>query len=202
MESKFESKKLAEMVACLKDLYDNDLLGLYRDVNSYNGSFQFVNGYNMEDFILCEIEGIRGNRLRDFIYEVAEAVNDYNGNDGIEYAQWGYFDGYTLEIKDVDDIAKEAREEDYIDELADYIIDWGMTDRFYSLPSDVEELLNKFSSYESYGWEGAGEYRIKYADGNNSMWFQFDDSDFESYAEWLDELEVDGVNKKIEKKES
>lgn len=199
MENNLEDKKLMEMIECLKNLDNDDLLQLYRDENSYDGSFSFVNGWNMDEFIMCFIEGKKGNVLRDFIYEVAEAVNDYDGNDGIEYAQWGYFDDDELEIKDLDDIAAEARDDDNIEELAGYIIDWGMTDRFNNLPGEVEELLDKFFNYEYYCWEGAGEYRIVYKDGSNSISFQFGEDDFDKYAEWLDDLEVDGTSKRVEK---
>lgn len=181
------SKNLEQMIECLNDLDDRELISLFRDVNSYDGSFEFCDGWDMEEFISCMLDGKRGSQLRDFITDVVDAVNNYDGSDGIEYAQWGYFDGYTLEIKDEGDIAEEARE-DYLEDLAEDLIDNGLTRKYSSLPEEVVELLNLFESYEFYGWEGEGTYKIERENGEEIECRHFDEDDFESFFEWIDEL--------------
>ena len=93
----------------------------------------------MSEFLAVMIEGKKGQELIDFILEVAQAVNDYNGHDDIEDAQWGYFDIYGLSIKSNDDIINEARN-DYLNELAEKIVD--DTHHIYDIPSEVEDVLN------------------------------------------------------------
>lgn len=143
MAENMESKRLNQMVEVLNDLSDNELMQLFRDVNAWDGSYEFTDGWDMDEFLHIMIEGKKGGELVRFIQDVAEAVNDYDGSDGIEDAVWGYFDGYSLEIKDERDIIEEARE-DYLEDLAQDVIDDGRTSKFSSLPYDVEELLDEW----------------------------------------------------------
>lgn len=194
----FEDKKCSKMVDALKGLDDNELISIFRQANGYSNDFDFCDGWDMDEFIQIMMQGKQGSELRDFIYDISNAVDEYDGTDGIEYAQWGYFDGYCLEIKDMSDIIEEARE-DYIEDLANDIIDMYGSDKYSDvLPREIEDVLYLFKQYEEYGWEGEGKYRIVYEDDTHSMWFEFGEDDFDSYSEWLDEAEVDGINKRVE----
>lgn len=134
-----EQERYQTMENVLNDLDDDELMDMFREQNSWDGSFEFCNGYEMSEFLAVMIEGKKGQELIDFILEVAQAVNDYDGYDDIEDAQWGYFDIYGLSIKSNDDIINEARN-DYLDELAEKIVDG--THNIYDIPSEVEDVLN------------------------------------------------------------
>lgn len=182
-----ETKRLNQMMKALNYLDDSELLGLFREANSYDSSYEFVDGWEMEEFVNIMIDVKRGSELVRFIQDVAEAVNNYDGSgsNGIEDAMWGYFDGYNLEIKDERDIIDEARE-DYLEELAQDIIDNGRTSKFNDLPGYVEELLDRFDNEDYYGWEGAGTYRIMHEDGRELSRKIFGEDDFNSFWYWQD----------------
>lgn len=134
-----EQERYKAMENILNDLDDDELMDMFREQNSWDGSFEFCDGYEMSEFLAVMIEGKKGQELIDFILEVAQAVNDYNGYDDIEDAQWGYFDIYGLSIKSNDDIINEARN-DYLSELAEKIVD--DAHYIYDIPSEVEDVLN------------------------------------------------------------
>lgn len=184
MSKDFESARVDKMVEVLNDLDDSDLLSLFRDVNSYDGNYGFVDGFYMSEFLSLMVEGKNGSELVDFIMDVARAIDDYKGYDGIENALWGYPDMYGLEIRDESDIAEQGRE-DYIEDLASDIIEDGRTNRFGRLPSEVEELLDTFDSEDNIGWIGAGTYCAYDKDGNEVDCKHFDD--FDSYYEWTED---------------
>lgn len=134
-----EQERYKAMENILNDLDDDELMDMFREQNSWDGSFEFCDGYEMSEFLAVMIKGKKGQELIDFILEVAQAVNDYNGYDDIEDAKWGYFDIYGLSIKSNDDIINEARN-DYLSELAEKIVD--DTHHIYDIPSEVENVLN------------------------------------------------------------
>ena len=182
----FENERIDKMVEVLNDLSDDDLMSLFRDANSYDGKYEFVDGWSMDEFIEMMVENKKGSELVDFIMEVASAINDYNGSDGIEDAAWGYPDIYGLEIRDWSDIAEQGRDE-YLDELAEDIIENGRTSKFGILPSEVEELLDQFDSEDSLDWQGAGDYVAW--DGSTEVARKYFD-DFDSYCEWTESDEL------------
>lgn len=184
MTSGIESKRIDEMVEVLNDLDDNGLLSLFRDANSYDGSYEFVDGWDMGEFLSMMVEGKKGSELVDFIMEVANAIDEYDGSDGVEHALWGYFGIYGLEIHDESDIAGQARE-DYIEDLASDIVEDGRTNKFGYLPPEVEELLDMFDTEDNAGWVGAGIYYAYDQDGNEVEHKHFDD--FNSYCEWTED---------------
>lgn len=132
-----EQERYKAMENVLNDLDDDELVNMYREQNSWDGSFSFCGGWDMDEFLSIMIEGKNGSNLVSFILEVAQAINDYDGND-YERAQWGYFDGYTLEIKDNEDIIDDAHY--YVDELADLIVTGNA--HIDDMPSEVEDVLN------------------------------------------------------------
>lgn len=182
MANDFESKRIDKMVYVLNDLSDNDLMSLFYDANSWDGKYEFVDGLSMDEFLTMMVEGKNGSELVDFIMEVASAINDYNGSDGIENAVWGYPDIYGLEIRDRSDIAEQGRE-DYLEDLAADVIEDGRTSKFGVLPSEVEELLDEFDSEDNLDWQGAGDYVAW--DGDTEVARKHFD-DFDSYCEWTE----------------
>lgn len=188
MANDFESKRIDKMVEVLSDLSDNDLLSLFYDANSWDGcKYEFVDGLGMDDFLTMMVDAKSGSELVDFIMEVASAINNYNGSDGIENAAWGYPDIYGLEIRDWSDIAEQGREE-YLDDLAVDVIEDGRTSQFGVLPSEVEELLDEFDSEDERGWVGAGTY-VSYDQNDNEVATKHFD-DFDSYFEWTEDNEL------------
>ena len=182
MANDFESKRIDKMVEVLNDLNDNDFMSLFYDANSWDGKYEFVDGLSMDEFLTMMVEGKNGSELVDFIMEVASAINDYNGSDGIENAVWGYPDIYGLEIRDRSDIVEQGRE-DYLEDLAADVIEDGRTSKFGMLPSEVEELLDEFDSEDSLDWHGAGDY-VAWNGDTEMARKHFDD--FNSYYEWTE----------------
>lgn len=183
MANDFESKRIDKMVKVLSDLSDNDLMSLFYDANSWDGcKYEFIDGLSMDDFLTMMVDAKSGSELVDFIMEVASAINNYNGSDGIENAAWGYPDIYGLEIRDWSDIAEQGRE-DYLEDLAVDVIEDGRTSQFGVLPSEVEELLGEFDSEDSLDWHGAGDYVAWNGDTEMARGY-FDD--FDSYYEWTE----------------
>lgn len=182
MANDFESKRIDKMVEVLNDLNDDDLMSLFYDANSWDGKYEFVDGLSMDEFLTMMVEGKNGSELVDFIMEVASAINDYNGSDGIENAVWGYPDIYGLEIRDRSDIVEQGRE-DYLEDLAADVIEDGRTSKFGMLPSEVEELLDEFDSEDSLDWHGVGDY-VAWNGDTEMARKHFDD--FDSYYEWTE----------------
>lgn len=132
-----EQERCKAMENVLNDLDDDELVNMYREQNSWDGSFQFCDGWDMDEFLNVMVDSKKSNDFVSFILEVAQAINDYDGND-YERAQWGYFDGYTLEIKDNEDIINDAHYR--VDELADLIVTGNA--HIDDMPSEVEDMLN------------------------------------------------------------
>lgn len=187
MAETLEDKRFNQMVETLKELSDNELLQLYRDGNSWDGSYEFADGWDMDELLTIMIEGKKGSELRDFILDVAQAVNDYNGSDGIEDAMWGYPNGYDLEIRDESDILEEARE-DYLEDLAQDIIDDGSYSKKFDYPGEVEDLFSQWDDEDERGWLGAGDYVAYDQNGDEVEKKHFDN--FDSYFEWTENNEL------------
>lgn len=187
MADTLEDKRFNQMVETLKELSGNELLQLYRDGNSWDGSYEFVDGWDMDEFLTIMIEGKKGSELRDFILDVAQAVNDYNGSDGIEDAMWGYPNGYDLEIRDESDILEEARE-DYLEDLAQDIIEDGSYSKKFDYPGEVEDLFSQWDDEDKRGWLGSGDYVAYDQNGDEVEKKHFDN--FDSYFEWTENNEL------------
>lgn len=186
MAENIESKRLNQMVECLENLDDNELMQVFRDANSWDGSYEFVDAWNMEDFLSMMIEGKKGNELVSFIMEVANAIDDYKGSDGIEDAMWGYT-VWGLEIRDESDIVDEGRT-DYIEDLANDVIEDGRTNKFNDLPDEVEDLLDQWDSEDECGWLGSGTY-VAYDQNDNEVETKHF-NDFDDYYEWTEDNEL------------
>lgn len=187
MAETLESTRLAQMVDCLEDLSDNELMSLFRDANSWDGGYEFVDGWDMEEFLTIMVEGKKGSELVDFIQSVASAIDDYDGSDGIEYAMWGYPNGYDLEIRDESDIIEEGRE-DYLEDLAQDIIDEGSYSQKFDYPGEVEDLFSQWDDEDERGWLGAGDY-VAYDQNDNEVETKHFD-DFDAYFEWTENNEL------------
>lgn len=132
-----EQERYDAMEHILDGLSADDLMQMFRDQNSWDGSFDFCDGWDIDEFLSVMVEGKRGSELIDFIVDVANAINDYDGHD-YKNAQWGYFNGFDLEIKDDYDIFMEAR--DYLYDLAMMLVDG--TYHIDDIPSEVEDALS------------------------------------------------------------
>ena len=132
-----EQERCKAMENVLNDLDDDELMDMYREQNGWDSSFPFCDGWDMDEFLRVMIDGKNGSDLVSFILEVAQAINDYDGYD-YQRAQWGYFDGYTLEIKDNEDFIDDARY--CVDELADLIVTGNA--HIDDMPSEVEDVLS------------------------------------------------------------
>lgn len=182
MANDFESKRIDKMVEVLSDLSDNEIMSLFRDANFWDSRYEFVDGRSMEEFLTMMVECKNGSELVDFIMEVASAIDNYNGSDGIENAAWGYPDAYGLEIRDWSDIAEQGRK-DYLNDLAADVIEDGRISKFWSAPSEVKELLDEFDFEDSLDWHGAGDY-VAWNGDTEMARKHFDD--FDSYYEWTE----------------
>ena len=120
-----EQGKYDAIKKVLNDLDDDDLMQMFRDQNSWDGSFGFCYGWDVDEFL-------------SFILEVAEAINNYDGPD-YESAWWGYFNGYDVEIKDESDMVAEGRK-DYLADLAEILVD--DNHHIDTIPSEVKDVLN------------------------------------------------------------
>lgn len=192
MAENMEDKRFNQMVEVLNNLSDNELMQLFHTANAWDGKYEFVDGWDMDEFLTMMVEGKKGSELVDFIMEVASAINNYNGSDGIEDAAWGYPDIYGLEIRDWADIAEQGRD-DYLDELAVDVIEDGRTSKFGVLPSEVEGLLDEFDSEDRLGWEGAGTYLLDNDEDDPANYRTFDDDRFDSFVQWIDTNDADGA---------
>lgn len=103
-------KKRDELINYLKNMYYKNLLQLYRECNGYDGSFDFCNIWDIEELCYC-YNGDCYNLVRAVIYGNVEDTCDYvrfNGCGNLESV-----DEYDLEIEC----------NDYIEDLADWLID-------------------------------------------------------------------------------
>lgn len=187
----FENKRIDKMVEVLNDLSDDDLMSLFRDANSWDGKYEFVDGWSMDEFLTMMVENKKDSELIDFIMEVANAIDDYKGSDGIEDAMWGYT-MWGLEIRDESDIIDDGRT-NYLEDLAVNVIEDGRTSKFGVLPSEVEELLDEFDSEDRLGWEGAGTYLLDNDEDDPANYRAFDDDGFDSFVQWIDTNDADAA---------
>lgn len=133
-----EQERYDAMEKVLSDLDDDDLMQMFRDQNSWSGGFEFCDGWDMDEFITVMFESKKSSELIDLILEIANAISEYEGDDYTR-AWWGYFDDYSLAIKDEDDIADEAREY-YLCDLAVLIVDGRA--HIDDIPTEIDDMLN------------------------------------------------------------
>lgn len=123
----------------LDGLADHELLQMCRDYNYWNGSFDFCDMHDADEFISMMTASKSDSELFDFIMDVADAVNEYEGSDP-RSALWGYPNGYDLEIKDEDDLCDEAV--DATEDLAYMIVSDGTYNRAIDdMPQDITDML-------------------------------------------------------------
>lgn len=147
-----EDEREKAVADILSSLNNSELLQMCRDYNVWDGSFEFCDMMEADEFLYCVTDGKKGDKLLDFILDVADAVNEYDGND-VRNAMWGYPNGYDLEIKDIEDIEEEAA--DYIDNLAYMIVSDGTGHHIDDMPSEIEDMLNLWK------YEDDGEYEYE-----------------------------------------
>ena len=107
---------------------NNDLISIVRQVNSWNGSLEEYNFYDMDelDELFC------GVKLTDFLSKLAPNFN--HGDDGFRDSYQG------LESCSMQDVVDEIK--DNIEEVAEAIADTMEEDDIW-IPSSLEELLEE-----------------------------------------------------------
>lgn len=129
-----DEEREKEILARLNDYNDADLLSICREARSWDGSFDFVDAFDIED--LCEMLPA---------YDVARSIiygDVTNVNDMVRFNAYG-----NLESVCEWDLEREAR--DSIDEIADWLMDnWQKADSLYS---DDEELFEAWENIDLYG---------------------------------------------------
>lgn len=107
---------------------NNDLISIVRQVNSWNGSLEEYNFYDMDelDELFC------GVKLADFLSKLAPNFN--HGDEGFRDTVYG------IESCSVQDVVDEIK--DNIEEVAEAIADTMEEDDIW-IPSSLEELLEE-----------------------------------------------------------
>lgn len=129
----------AEIISRLNDYDDKDLLNICRDANSWDGSFDFCDVFDIED--LCSMVDDKYELVRSVIYG-----NVTNVVDMVRYDAYGNLENVT-----VWDLYKECT--DSIDYIADWLMDdWQNTDSLYE---EDEELFNTWweIDHDQYDWD-------------------------------------------------
>ena len=127
----------------LNSLDGKEILGMCRDYNNWDGSFEFADTWDAEEFLTIMTECKRGQKLVDFILEVANAVAEYDGND-IFNACWGYPNGYDIEIRDEKDVISDAV--DHVADLAWKIVSDGTSVKVDDMPVEIMSFLELWES--------------------------------------------------------
>lgn len=131
--------RVKEIESRLADYLDNDLLNLFREANSYDGYFDFVDCFDLED--LCDMVSDKYELARSIIYGDVDNVNDmvcYNAYGNLEsVSEW--------------DLIKECQ--DSLSEMAEWLMDdWSNVDGLYE---EDEELFNTWwdIDHDQYDWD-------------------------------------------------
>lgn len=138
----------------LDHLDGEELLQMCRDYNSWDGSFEFCDMMDAEEFVYCMTEGKKGDKLLEFIMDVADAVNEYEGSDPCS-ALWGYPNGCDLEIKEEDDLIDDAL--DAAADLAYMIVSDGTEHHIYDMPTDIADMLELWEREDNGEFEDEDE---------------------------------------------
>lgn len=122
------------LIELLENLTDSELMSIFRDCNSYDGSFDFADYYeNDEDFFNLFFENKPDEAVRAVCY------GDYRYSDDFvrfnAYGNLESFNGY--------DVKEAARE--YIAELADYIL----RERRTTWNSEIDDFIALLEEVES-----------------------------------------------------
>ena len=127
-----ERKK--EIIERLNDYTHKDLLSICREANSYDGSFDFADAFDLED--LCAMMSA---------YDVARSIifgDVTNVDDMVRFDAYG-----NLESVSEWDLKHEAY--DQTDEIADWLMDYW--NEAYSLYEDDKELFDAWENIDRYG---------------------------------------------------
>lgn len=131
---KFEGEaRKVEILERLKDYNDSDLLDLCQDANSYDGSFDFVEAYDLEE--LCEITTDAYDIARAIVFGNVEGIDD-----PVRYNAYG-------NLESVSKYALEDEARDNIEELAEWLMDgWHNVICLYG---DEPELFEAWDDIDS-----------------------------------------------------
>ena len=113
----------------MENIADNDdLISIVRQVNSWNGSLEEYNFYDMDelDDLFCDV------KLTDFLSKLAPNFN--HGDDGFRDTIYG------IESCSMQDVVDDIK--DNIEEVAEAIVDAMEEDDIW-IPSSLEELLEE-----------------------------------------------------------
>lgn len=132
-------ERKAEIISRLNDYESKDLLRIYREAMCYDGTFDFADYFDLED--LCNMVDDKYELVRSIIYGNVESVYDF-----VRYNAYGNIESVTEY-----DLEKEC--EDYIDELADWLMD--NHDETSSLYEEDKELFNAWwdIDHDQYDWD-------------------------------------------------
>ena len=132
-------ERVKEIESRLADYLDNDLLNLFREANSYDGYFDFVDAFDIED--LCSMVSDKYELVRSIIYGNVDNVNDM-----VRYNAYG-----NLESVSEWDLIKECQ--DNLREMAEWLMD--DYNEVYSLYEDDKELFETWwkIDHDQYDWE-------------------------------------------------
>lgn len=135
-----DSERADKICDVLESMDEADVYRIMSDFMAWDGSFDNLVDYSdFSDYVSCMVECKSGNELIQFIMEVAQAVNDYDGSD-VENAAIGYERGLYLVVKDWEDVYSDCA--DYADELADHIINDPCAQSHADLPSEITDMLD------------------------------------------------------------
>ena len=120
--------RVNEIVDRLRNYRDSDLLYLYREANSYDGSFEFAYTFDVSD-LTCIFDN-----TNDLVHAIIHG-NVTNITDEVR------FDGYG-ELETVTEETLYADCEDYVEELAEWLMNnYSQVDGLYA---EDEVLFNKW----------------------------------------------------------
>jgi len=128
-----------EIESRLNDYLDGDLLNLFREANSYDGYFDFVDAFDIED--LCSMVDDKYELVRSVIYGDVTNVDDM-----VRYDAYG-----NLESVSEWDLIEECR--DSICDMASWLMDnYYHVDGLYE---EDEELFNAWDDIDNdrYDWD-------------------------------------------------
>ena len=132
-----------EIESRLKDYLDDDLLNLFREANSWDGSFDFVDAFDLED--LCS--------MIDDAYELARSII-YGNVENVCYPV--RYDAYgNLETVTKYDLINDCQYN--IGDIADWLMDnYNHVDSLYE---EDEELFNTWwkIDHDQYDWDKGEE---------------------------------------------
>ena len=128
------NERINEIINRLNDYEKNDLLYIYREANSYDGSFEFADTFDVDD--LTYIFDNTSNLVHAIIYG-----NVTNVVDEVRFDECG-------NLENVTERELYAECEDYVEELAEWLMD-NHSNVIDGLYTEDEELFNMWCEIDN-----------------------------------------------------